>query len=124
MRLVLALVLLTGLTAVAQQAPAHVVGFITVDGKHPALECADQPIGTLHLRGSEGAFEVAVTCDAAPAVAFAIEVPAGRYELSLDSEQLSVRPLQVVVSGKTKLLTLGATARVKPTPRGDRKSVV
>jgi hypothetical protein len=104
--------------AVAAAAPTRVLGFITVDGRHPALACerAEQRVATLTWSDGERVVETTLTCASAPALAFALELPEGPWRLEVKPEpDLGLRPFRATrptrVSGQVLLVTVDVGRR-------------
>jgi hypothetical protein len=87
-----------------------VIGFVTVEGLHPAPRCPqpDQEVGRLVFTDATRSVEVPVTCVSAPALAFSVRLPAGSWRVSFAGEGLSAKPRTVKVAGPSTLLTIAA----------------
>jgi hypothetical protein len=115
MRVATVIALFAAATASAQ-GTTKLVGFITVAGDHvnPSCSTPDEQLAHLTLVSGSTRIEVPVTCAAAPALAFAAEVPSGRYSVTVTPDQLDSRiaaftaPRRLDVSGRMKLVSLEA----------------
>jgi hypothetical protein len=98
------------------QPTTKLVGFVTADAAQLDLTCATptEQVAHLTLVSARATIEVPITCEAAPALAFATEVPSGRYRVSVvpDHPGVKVQPFvgaeQLDVRGRIKLVTLKA----------------
>lgn len=114
-----ALLLLTSVAAtVAAAEPTRLLGFVTVDGRDPLLACEreDQVVARLSLSDGAKTVVTPLTCAAAPALAFAVEVPEGTWRLAVAPAPPAAfkpftAPRALVMAGGVVLVTLDVGRR-------------
>jgi hypothetical protein len=125
MRLLTLLMLFSSAAAAAQTAistpsTSQLIGFVTIEGRHPDLPCPgrEERVGELHLTellspASRGpklgrTLVLPLTCAAAPALAFSVSVPPGTWQISVSGDLVQSSPRRVVVGGARQLITIEA----------------